>query len=238
MSTMFREFGAGLTAFSAPLDARLAFIRRTYLHLSGAVLAFAALSAAAYSAGLGYSMIEWMQSKGPLGLVLYVVGFVVAAMVARGMAHGGKSEGVQYSGLGLYVVLQTVLFAPILAIAADRYDGVLPTAAGLTVLAFGGLSAYVLTTKKDFSFLAPALLVVGLVMVGAIACGWIFGFSLGTWFSALGILFAMGVILYQTSNVLHSYRTDQHVGAALQLFAAVVLLFLYVLDLLMRLQRR
>ena len=50
--------------------------------------------------------------------------------------------------------------------------------------------------------------------------------------------FASMYILYETSNVLHRYRTDQYVAAALALFAAVALLFWYILRLLMELQRR
>ena len=51
MSTMFRDFASGLSAFESPLDARLAFLRRTYLHVTGAVLAFAGLSAVLYTSG-------------------------------------------------------------------------------------------------------------------------------------------------------------------------------------------
>jgi FtsH-binding integral membrane protein len=43
------------------------------------------------------------------------------------------------------------------------------------------------------------------------------------------ILFASGAILYSTSKVMHEYETHQHVAAALELFAAVALLFWYVL---------
>ena len=43
------------------------------------------------------------------------------------------------------------------------------------------------------------------------------------------VILACGFILYDTSNVLHHYRTDQHVGAALELFASLALLFYYIL---------
>ena len=49
---------------------------------------------------------------------------------------------------------------------------------------------------------------------------------------------ACGTILYSTSKVMHDYQTDQYVAASLELFAAVALLFWYVLRLLMSLQRR
>ena len=60
--------------------------------------------------------------------------------------------------------------------------------------------------------------------------------------SSIGLLamigFACGYILYDTSNILHHYRTDQHVAASLALFASVALLFWYVLRLLMALSSR
>jgi FtsH-binding integral membrane protein len=63
----------------------------------------------------------------------------------------------------------------------------------------------------------------------------IFGFSLGITFSAVMVLFASVAILYDTSQVLHHYRTDQHVAASLSLFASVALLFWYILRIVMSL---
>ena len=51
-------------------------------------------------------------------------------------------------------------------------------------------------------------------------------------------IFAAGAILYDTSKVLLHYHTDQHVGASLQLFASVALLFWYILRIVMRMNRR
>jgi len=65
----------------------------------------------------------------------------------------------------------------------------------------------------------------------------IFAFSLGIIFSAAMVLFASAAILYDTSQVLHHYRTNQHVAASLSLFASVALLFWYVLRIVMSLRR-
>ena len=108
----------------------------------------------------------------------------------------------------------------------------------ITLAGFTGLTAYALFSKTDFSFLGPGLAIAGFVALGVIICGALFGFSLGIWFSALMILFASGAVVYSTSNVLRVYQTDQYVAAALDLFAAVALLFWYVLRILMELQRR
>ena len=44
------------------------------------------------------------------------------------------------------------------------------------------------------------------------------------------IALASGYILYDTSNVLHHYREDQYVAAAIELFADVALMFWYILQ--------
>lgn len=237
MSTMFREFGAGLTAFDAPLDARMAFIRRTYLHVTGAVLAFAALSAGFQAAGIGEAIYRWAVG-GKWSWLLLIGAFALVGWMVRGLARSTSSVGLQYAGLAGYVLIEGVIFSPMIFRASQMGGHVLPTAAGLTLLAFGGLSAFVITTKKDFTFLGPILAIAGLVALGTIIVGMIFGFNLGIWFSAAMILLAVGSILYDTSKIVHQYRTDQHVSAALELFASVALLFWYVLQLLMQLQRR
>ena len=59
----------------------------------------------------------------------------------------------------------------------------------------------------------------------------LFGFVLGTMFSVAMVALAGASILYDTSNVLHHYTENRYVGAALQLFASVALMFWYVLRL-------
>ncbi len=59
------------------------------------------------------------------------------------------------------------------------------------------------------------------------------GFSLGVWFPVAMVALASAIILYNTSNVMHHYNTEQHVAASLALFSSVALLFWYVLQLFM-----
>jgi FtsH-binding integral membrane protein len=78
----------------------------------------------------------------------------------------------------------------------------------------------------------------GFAAFGLILVSFIFpGLELGAWFSIAMIVLASGFILYDTSNVLHRYRTDQAFGAALALFASVMLLLWYVIRLLMAARR-
>ena len=101
----------------------------------------------------------------------------------------------------------------------------------MTILGFAGLTAVVFITRKDFSFLGGMLrwgFIVALVLIVASV---LFGFDLGTFFSVGMIALAGGAILYDTSNVLNHFPEDRYVGAALELFASVALLFWYVLSL-------
>lgn len=239
MSNVLTDFGAGMTAFAAPVDARIAFIRRTYAHVAGAVALFVAASWAFYTSGIGEKIAMWaFGSGGAWRWLLIIGGFAALGWLGQSMARADRARSMQYGGLVLYAGIEALVFSPMIWYANEVARGVLGPAAVITLLVFAGLTGIVLTTKKDFAFLGMFLKVGMLVALGLIVCGAIFGFNLGLWFSGAMILMASGAILYSTSRVLHQYRTDQHVSAAIELFAAVALLFWYVLRLLMELNGR
>jgi len=118
---------------------------------------------------------------------------------------------------------------PLLVIAESMQGGIIQSAGIVTVLGFGGLTLVPVITKKDFSFPRGILMWGGILALRFISAGAIFGFSGGTFFSVGMVGFAGGAILYDTSNVMHHYPTNKHVGAALQLFSSVALMFWYIL---------
>ena len=63
------------------------------------------------------------------------------------------------------------------------------------------------------------------------------GLDVGVWFSFAMIALASGYILYDTSNVMYRYRTDQYVAASLALFASVALLFWYIVQIFLSSRR-
>lgn len=222
----------------AEADVRAEFIRRTYLHLAGAVGLFAVIEALLLRTPLAEAMMRVI-SSGRYGWLMILGGFMVASWLARSLAANMKSRPAQYAGLGFYVLAQAVLFVPLIYIAVHfSSPDVLPTAAILTGVLFAALTGVVFITRSDFSFLRTALMVGGFVALGAILAGAIFGFTLGLWFSVAMVGFAAAAILYDTSNILHHYSADQHVPAALELFASVALLFWYILQLTMRMSSR
>lgn len=226
-----------LTAAQAAPSARATFLKRTYAHLLGAVLAFILVSTALYSSGLSEILTALIMRGGSLGWLAILGGFMLISWLSTALTTQRGSVGVQYFGLGLMVVVEAVIFAPLLYIAHVYAPGVLPMAAFWTLFIFAGLTILVFATGQDFSFLKGFLVVGGLVAIGTIVLGAIFGWELGVWFSAAMILFASLAILYDTSKVLHRYPTDMHVAAALDLFTSVALLFWYVLRLLLAARR-
>ncbi len=224
----------------APVDARTAFIRRTYAHLAGAIAAFALLEAALMSIpGIEDTVFGLLQASRYSWLIVLGL-FMGVSWIADHWARSETSRGMQYLGLGLFTVAEAIIFLPILLMArAMTGDHSLIGQAGLlTGALFLGLTAVALTTRKDFSFLGGFLKIGFLIALGLIVVGIFFqGFSLGLWFSGAMVLLAAGSILYTTGNMIHHYRTDQHVAAALGLFSAVALLFWYILRIVMSLRR-
>jgi FtsH-binding integral membrane protein len=225
------SYGSGrdesnMIASEASVEARSKFIERTYMHLAGAIALFVVLSA-------GFQM---MPNVGELSLSMVnnwwmvLGGFILVSWIADWWARGDHSPVMQYAGLLLYTVIEAVIFVPMLYIASIQIgtEGIM-TAGGVTLAMFAGLTAYVFVTKKDFSAWRGILMTLSFGALGLIGASMVFGFTLGIAFSIGMVVLAAGYILYYTGNVLHHYRVNQHVAAALALFSAVALLFWYIL---------
>lgn len=210
---------------------RATFYRKTYTHVALALLAFILVETALLRL-VPEELILAMFGRKFIWLFI-IGGFWLGSMLASKWAHS-LSRTTQYVGLGLYVLLEAVIFLPLIYIAL-AYTGteILSQAAIITLSLFGGLTAVVFMTRLDFSFLRSILVIGGFLSLGLIVAGALFGFELGLWFSVGMVVLAAGGILYQTYNVKNQYTADQYVGAALQLFSSVMLLFWYILRILL-----
>jgi FtsH-binding integral membrane protein len=226
-------------AAQAASSDRATFIRRTYAHLAGAILAFMGLEALLLNWLSNEQQMQILHLMGGYGWLVVMLAFMGASWLAQTWAQSDTSPGVQYMGLGLYVVAEAIIFLPLLIVATHFVDkSVIPTAGILTLAVFGGLTLAVFVTKKDYSFLRPILCVGALISLGVIVAGILLGFSLGLFFSFAMVALMSGYILYYTSQVMLHYRTDQHVAAALALFAAVATLFWWILRIVMAVSSR
>lgn len=207
------------------------FYKKTYLHVALAILAFIGVETVLLKT-VPPEVIGLM-FQGKLTWLLIIGVFWLASVLANKWSLS-QSRSVQYMGLGFYILLEALIFMPMIYIAVVNVGGsIIYQAAMLTIAMFAGISFVAFTSKRDFSFLRNIIVIGGFISLGLIVGGMIFGFDLGLWFSVGMVILASATILYQTSKLKDSYTTDQYVGASLQLFASIMLLFWYILRILM-----
>jgi hypothetical protein len=237
---------------------RMTFLRKTYAHLGVALIAFAALTAGMlqYATQTSLKFSSWAFT-GRWNWMMVLILFMVVGWVAQKLAMSQSSRGLQYAGLGLAVVAESVLLQPMLWILIAKFGGpegraammngdlamgteagrILAEAVGITIAIFLGLTATVFWTKKDFTFMRGALSIGCFAAIGVIICSILFGFHLGAVFSGLMILLMAGYILFQTSLVMSYFPPSGYVAASLMLFSTIATLFWYVLRFVMEMNR-
>ena len=209
---------------------RVAFYKKTYTHVAGGVLAFIVfeyfLLQSASIVEFAISMFQGYRMLILLGLFMLVTNYAESTVIKA------ANRNVQYMGYALYIFAEAFIFVPLIFIAVSITESfeVLNQAAIVTLSLFTGISAIVFVTKKDFSFLRAGLTAGFFIAIGLIVAGILFGFNLGLWFSVGMCVLAAGSILYQTSNLIHKYGTEDYVPSALVLFASLMLLFWYVIQ--------
>ncbi len=209
---------------NASEDVRGDFIRKTYFFFMAGVLACVAMGALTLSSRelLGASI-------GILQMPLLAFGLIIGgSILAQSLA---RTEGLNYVALFGFTGMMGFLFGPIVAMYAP---GVVAQSAALSVLIFGGLTAYALISKKNFSFMG-GLLFIGMVALigGSLLNMLVFkNWGLDYWISWGVLLFSGGFVLYQTSNIMHEYQENQYCAAALGLFISFLNIFMSLLRIL------
>jgi len=143
------------------------------------------------------------------------------------------------SGLGLLFVFALTGFmgytlGPVLNAYLSLPNGnqLVMTALGATGVIFLSLSGYALTSRKDFSFMG-AFLMVGILVAFLAGIAAVFftmpGLSLAV--AAMFVLLMSGLILYQTSQIIHGGETN-YIMATVTLYVSIYNLFLSLLQLL------
>ncbi|MEC3875149.1 Bax inhibitor-1/YccA family protein [Chryseobacterium salviniae] len=219
-----------LVAHSSDVE-KADFYKKTYLHVALAILAFIGVETVLLQMVPDQVIFAMFAQR---YIWLLVIGVFWLASVLATKWSLSLSKSTQYFGLGFYILLEAVIFLPLIKIAT-LYTGpqVIFQAAMLTIAMFSGISFVAFTSKRDFSFLRNIIVIGGFISLGLIVGGMLFGFNLGLWFSVGMVILASATILYQTSKLKDSYSTNQYVGASLQLFASIMLLFWYILSILM-----
>ncbi len=225
---------SGLSVESLGVDARAAFIVRTYQHLLGAIVGFVALEVLLFTSGTAARIVSAVRGIS----WLWVLGaFMVVGWFASRTAHRARSPAAQYAALAAFVAAYAFILVPLIHYAESLAEGVIESAALVTLLGFSGLTAVAFVTRKDFSFLRGVVRWGMLTILVLVAAGIVFGFRLGTFFSVGVVATAGAAILYDTSKVLLHFSSRRHVAAALELFSSVAVMFWGVLRLFTSLSR-
>ncbi|MCW5594681.1 MAG: Bax inhibitor-1/YccA family protein [Rhodocyclaceae bacterium] len=194
-------------------------IRNTYMLLSMTLL-FAAVTAGASAA---------LKLPHP-GILITLVGYFGLLFAISRFRDSGLGVGLVFALTGFMGYTLGPIISHYLGLANGGQTVMM--AMGGTAAIFLGLSGYALTTKKDFSFMG-GFLMVGILLAFLSGLAAIFleipGLSLTV--SAAFVLLMSGLILYETSNIIHGGETN-YVMATVTLFVSIFNLFTSLLYLL------
>ena len=195
-------------------------LRNTYMLLSMTLLFSAAMA--------GMSMALNLPYFGPMITLVGYLGLLFLTYKLKNSAAGiiAVFALTGFMGLTLGPVLTFYLTT------IPNGGELVLTALGATGLIFVGLSTYVLTTKKDFSFMGGFLMVGMLGLLAVIVIGLFVNLSAFQMAISAGVVLLMGgFILYETSSIIHGGQTN-YILATVSLYVSLYNIFINLLYLL------
>ena len=211
------------TAAQASVEERMGFIRKVYALFFAATL----FAIGGVAAGLSFEPLLRFAYEHPWIMFFVMIGGVFAAQAVRHV------RGLNLVALFGFTTLTGVVISPLIAFVLINNPGSILAAGALTVAIFGGLTAYVFISKRDFSFMR-GMLTVGLivVVVAAVVNMFVVSGAFGFGIAAASLLLFSGFVLYDTSNIIRRYPTNEYVAGALSLYLDAFNIFLALLRLL------
>lgn len=225
MQTLRTVSTAGQYGSAGQLLATHKVLRNTYMLLAATLLLSAVMAAVSVA----------VNPPRATGLVTSLAAMALIWFALPRTANSEKGLYVVFAitgllGFGLGPMLNHYLKLP-------NGGQLVMTALGGTSLIFGALSAYVLTTKKDFSFMGGFLMVGVLVLffasLGLLAASF-FGVNVSMAFiaiSAIAVLLFSALILFDTSRIIHGGETN-YIMATISLYLNIYNIFTSLLHLL------
>ncbi len=194
-------------------------LKNTYM-LLGMTLLFSAVTAGISMAmGLGHGM----------ALILTLVGFGLLFVVNR-LADSSKGLLAIFAFAGVMGASIGPMLNYYLAMPGGH--ALVMQALGGTAIVFFGLSAYALTTRKDFSYMGGFLMVGLLVAVVAMIANIFLAIpALSLTISAAVVMIMSGLILFDTSRIINGGETN-YIRATVALYLDIYNLFIHLLHLL------
>jgi len=153
------DAGTGQIVANAAESERASFIKRTYVHLAGAIAVFAVIETALIQMGVAHKFMGLL-AMSSFSWLIVLGAFMGISTVANNWAHSGVSREKQYMGLGLGVLGYAIIFMPmiLMALMRDPSGTLLQNAAVVTAALVGGLTFTAFSTKINFSFMGRFLM--------------------------------------------------------------------------------
>ena len=206
-------------AASVTTKDRLVFIKKVYSLLA---------------MSMGTAAIGAYFGSGPLLLLVapnMMLFFILQIALIFFASFAARKPGLNMVALFSFTTVSGLTLGPLLyqvgpSIAAEAF--------ALTAITFAGLSMYVVYSKKDFSFMSGFLMtgLIVLVVGGLLNMFFIQSGMMHFVMSGASVLLFSGFILYDTSNIMRYYGTDEYVSATLALYLDVLNLFIALLSIL------
>ncbi|SET26367.1 MULTISPECIES: Bax inhibitor-1 family protein [Marinobacter] len=200
-------------------------LKNTYMLLAMTLVFSAVMAGVSMAMGLGHG----------IGMVCSLVALGLIWFVLPRTANSPAGIGVVFAFTGLLGLSLGPLLSHYLALSNG--GAVVMQALGGTAIVFFALSGYVLTTKKDFSFmrsfLVAGLVVVLVTMLGAMVAS-MFGVDVSMLSLALSgaiVLLMSGFILFDTSRIVNGGETN-YVMATVGLYLSIYNLFVSLLHII------
>ncbi len=211
------------TAAQAGVAERMSFVRKVYALFFAATL----FAIGGVALGLSTPAVLRFAFEHPIIMFLVMIGGVFAAQAVRHV------RGLNLVALFGFTTLTGVVISPLMYIVALSNPGSILTAGVLTVGIFGALTAYVFISKRDFSFMR-GMLMVGLVVVvlASVLSFFVASNAFGFAIAAAALLLFSGFVLYDTSNIIRRYPTNEYIAGALSLYLDAFNIFLALIRIL------
>jgi modulator of FtsH protease len=193
-------------------------IRNTYLLLTLTLLTSAVTA--------GMAMVSGAR---PVHWILMLVVFIGGPLIINAVRNSVWALPLTFA----FTAFMGYVLGPILTFYLNMPNGgqIVTAAFGTTATMFLGLSAYALTTRKDFSFMGGFLMMgLLLVLVAIVANIFLQIPALSLTISAAAVLLMSGMILFDTSRMVHGGETN-YVVMTVSLYANIYVLFLHLLNL-------
>ncbi|QKJ26055.1 Bax inhibitor-1/YccA family protein [Aliarcobacter cibarius] len=201
----------------------MSFLKATYQLFAGSLLA---ATAGSY---IGLGMVNILM--GPMKWVLFAIEIALIWFVIPRVKH---TPGVNLAVLFVFTFITGLTIAPLLASIFAMADGaaIVGQAFLMTSIAFGAISMFAMTTKRDFSSMGKFLFIALIIMIVAgISNIFIQSSMMQLMIASAGALIFSAFILYDTQNIIKGHY-DSPVEAALSLYLDFFNLFISLLQIL------